>query len=66
MLKVGVLSKWFNAVAEAYNRGEAPWAYPAPDYTSESVRVWNRLGDEGFVTWVESTGITLKRKKVVT
>ncbi len=58
-MKDNVLAKWFCAVAEAYNRGQAPWAYP--DGTSETVRVWNRLGDEGFVAWAES--ISLKRKR---
>lgn len=58
-MKMNELSKWFNAVANAYNRGVADWAYP--DGTSEAVRVWNRLGDEGFVAWAIEQGITLKK-----
>ena len=41
--KRGLMSsanKWFNAIADAWNAGNAPWAYP--DGTSEAVRVWNR------------------------
>lgn len=60
-MKFNELSKWFNAVANAWNRGEAPWAYP--DGTSEAIRVWNQLGDEGFVAWAQERGITLKRRR---
>lgn len=60
-MKMNKLAKWFNAVAEAYNRGEAYWAYP--DGISLSVKVWNERGDEGFVAWAQEMGIALKSKQ---
>lgn len=68
-MKFSQFSKWMNAIADAYNRGEADWAYP--DGTSEAVRVWNKAFKEnGFdiacetvVQWAQDRGITLKRRK---
>lgn len=59
LMKFSELSKWFNAVTLAWNKGQADWAYP--NGTSEAVRKWNELGDEGFVEWVKSMGIYPKR-----
>jgi hypothetical protein len=58
-MKFNELSKWFNAVTRAWNEGSAPWAYPGN--TSEAVRKWNELGDEGFVEWVKSKGVYPKK-----
>jgi hypothetical protein len=60
-MKFSVLAKWFCAVAETWNAGEAPWAYV--DGRSESVRIWNERGDEGLVEWAQSMGVSLRRRK---
>jgi len=59
-MKFSELSKWFNAVAKAWNQGEADWAYP--DGTSLAVKIWNERGDEGFVAWAQEMDISLKPK----
>lgn len=38
-MKPSIRAKLFNAIAEAWNRGTAPWAYVRG--SSEAVRVWN-------------------------
>lgn len=62
-------AKWFNAVADAWNMGLAPWAYT--DGRSEAVKVWcaNYAGNEGAATaalasWAAERGIRLKRGKL--
>jgi hypothetical protein len=66
-VKFSLLSKWFNAIAQAYNMGEAPFAYP--DGTSEAIRVWNRAlaagqdPDEAVVAWAQANGVCLKRHR---
>lgn len=59
MLKFSVLSKWMNAIADAYNRGEADWAYP--NGVSLTVQVYNRtdpkFADEAVVELAMSHGI---------
>jgi hypothetical protein len=70
-MRMSEFSKWMNAIADAYNRGEADWAYP--DGTSEAVRFWNSAreryseaqSDELLVTWAQQHGISLKRRKPV-
>lgn len=59
-MKFSAVAKWFNAVANAWNAGEAPWAYDAAG--SVAVRVWNERGDAGFVEWATQRGITLRRR----
>lgn len=70
-MKANEFSKWMNAIADAYNRGEGDWAYP--DGTSEAVRFWNAArqryseadADQLLVEWAMQHGVTLKKKKPV-
>lgn len=59
-MRFSELARWFCAIAEAWSRGEADWAYV--DGKSAAVYVWNELGDEGFVAWASGRGISLKKR----
>lgn len=69
-VKTNVLAKWFCAVADAYGRGEALWAYREQG-GSTAVFFWTRLrehyseadADDLFVQWCREQGVTLKREK---
>lgn len=69
-MKFSVLSKWFNAALEAWNRGEAPWVFDEHGH-SRIVRFWElsrRDGDNpdlATVAWIQMHGIDIRRKKVV-
>lgn len=65
------LSIWMNAVADAWNMGEADWAYP--NGRSAAVKFWSRAyrmtGNEQaatdvFVAWAQEHGVNPKRHKV--
>lgn len=67
-MKFSVLAKWFCAVADAWNRGEAPWVYDERG-RSETVKMWNKFKGEGWqadertVSWIRAQGITLKKDR---
>jgi hypothetical protein len=55
------ISKWFNAIGNAWNDGWAPWAYV--DGQSVAVKVWNEGGDVAVIALARSNGVTLKRRR---
>lgn len=69
-MKFSVLAKWFNAVGDAWNRGEAPWAYNKQGH-SAIVRMWSYVNardgedaaDRAVVQYAQQMGISLKRHK---
>lgn len=56
------VSKWFNAIGDAWNDGWAPWAYDENGH-SVAVKIWNEGGDSAVIEWARSHGISLKRKR---
>ena len=66
-MKFAEVSKWFNAIAQAYNMGDTPFAYD--NGVSVAVQVYNdaiAMGldpDEAVVTWAIENGISLSKHR---
>lgn len=64
-------AKWFNAIADAWNAGEAPWAYVAGQ--SIAVFVWEQArrisgddaADQALVNLATSHGLSLRRRRPI-